>query len=374
MSFSEYFTNESRKQHINLSTAAWNTVEDDICSFYPPEDHSRNYSGFFNRIFRNWIGTSPRQPLCRLEDKKKEYRLLMKEKPFINMKETEREDLFLRLCDMYLKEISKELLLFPKGEGRKIHLNKKTCEYLLHFSDDSPECRIYRKPGIYLKAVFETYCRLPYIEREKIFFSDLFETIRNALNLHLPMQIRRPAVRPFLFSPSAQGQMPTPITIISSAFPVRSRLPGTDIQEPGEYHCASFRISRIESIRNEYGKKAKLTPHQRSFIEKEIAEKGIPFLLNDTAEIRVRLSEEGVKKYNTLLHLRPKYTSRTDDNIYTFHITPMQAEFYFFKFGSDAEILQPTGLRETFRRGYEKAFHRYAGDREESAGPLKIEV
>ena len=78
MSFSEYFTNESRKQHINLSTAAWNTVEDDICSFYSPEDHSRNYSGFFNRIFRNWIGTSPANLSARLEDKKKEYRLLMK--------------------------------------------------------------------------------------------------------------------------------------------------------------------------------------------------------------------------------------------------------------------------------------------------------
>ncbi len=374
MSFSEYFTNESRKQHINLSTAACNTVEDDICSFYPPEDHSRNYSGFFNRIFRNWIGTSPANLSARLEDKKKEYRLLMKEKPFINMKETEREDLFLRLCDMYLKEISKELLLFPKGEGRKIHLNKKTCEYLLHFSDDSPECRIYRKPGIYLKAVFETYCRLPYIEREKIFFSDLFETIRNALNLHLPMQIRTTGGKTFSFLPFGTGTDANSNYhyLIGLSRPISSS--GTDIQEPGEYHCASFRISRIESIRNEYGKKAKLTPHQRSFIEKEIAEKGIPFLLNDTAEIRVRLSEEGVKKYNTLLHLRPKYTSRTDDNIYTFHITPMQAEFYFFKFGSDAKILQPTGLRETFRRGYEKAFHRYAGDREESAGPLKIEV
>ena len=374
MSFSEYFTNESRKQHINLSTAAWNTVEDDICSFYSPEDHSRNYSGFFNRIFRNWIGTSPANLSARLEDKKKEYRLLMKEKPFINMKETEREDLFLRLCDMYLKEISKELLLFPKGEGRKIHLNKKTCEYLLHFSDDSPECRIYRKPGIYLKAVFETYCRLPYIEREKIFFSDLFETIRNALNLHLPMQIRTTGGKTFSFLPFGTGTDANSNYhyLIGLSRPISSS--GTDIQEPGEYRCASFRISRIESIRNEYGKKAKLTPHQRSFIEKEIAEKGIPFLLNDTAEIRVRLSEEGVKKYNTLLHLRPKYTSRTDDNIYTFHITPMQAEFYFFKFGSDAEILQPTGLRETFRRGYEKAFHHYAGDREESAGPLKIEV
>ena len=374
MSFSEYFTNESRKQHINLSTAAWNTVEDDICSFYSPEDHSRNYSGFFNRIFRNWIGTSPANLSARLEDKKKEYRLLMKEKPFINMKETEREDLFLRLCDMYLKEISKELLLFPKGEGRKIHLNKKTCEYLLHFSDDSPECRIYRKPGIYLKAVFETYCRLPYIEREKIFFSDLFETIRNALNLHLPMQIRTTGGKTFSFLPFGTGTDANSNYhyLIGLSRPISSS--GTDIQEPEEYRCASFRISRIESIRNEYGKKAKLTPHQRSFIEKEIAEKGIPFLLNDTAEIRVRLSEEGVKKYNTLLHLRPKYTSRTDDNIYTFHITPMQAEFYFFKFGSDAEILQPTGLRETFRRGYEKAFHRYAGDREESAGPLKIEV
>ncbi len=360
MSFSEYLTNESQKQHINLSAAAWNTIEDDICSFYPQESRDRNYSNFFNRIFLSWIGTSPANLSVRLENKKKEYRRLLNEKPFIYMKEEEREDLFLRLCDIYLEEISEELLCFPKGDGRKIHLNNNTCEHILRFSDDSPECRIYKKPGTYLKAVFETYCRLPYIERERIFFSDTFERIHNALDLDLMMQIRTTADKSFSFLPFGTGTDANSNYhyLIGLSRPLSPSGPDTAAAE--EYRCSSFRISRIKSIQNEYGKKAKLTQQQRGFIEKEIAEKGIPFLLNDAAEIRVRLSEEGVKKYNTLLHLRPKYTSKTDDGIYTFHITPMQAEFYFFKFGDDAEILHPADLREKFRRKYEEAFRRYA--------------
>ena len=359
MSFSEYITNESQRQHLNLSNTAWDIIDDDIYSFYSQNSGERGYSNFFNRIFLSWIGISPANLSSRLEKKKKEYRLLLKENLYTDMKEEKIDILVRQLCDMYLREISQPLLSFPKGHGRKIRLNKETYLHLLRFSDDSPECRIYIKPGTYLKAVFETYCRLPYVERERIFFSRTFEVIRSALQLGLMIRAVTTAGKMYSVLPFGTGTDSNSNYhyLIGLSRPLNPD--GSDVSPSPDYRCSSFRISRILHIQTDYRKIAKLTQQQKHFIEKEISEKGVQFLLNDSAEIRVRLTEGGVKKYNSILHLRPKYTSKTEENIYTFHITPMQAEFYFFKFGEDAEILSPADLRETFRRRYEEALGQY---------------
>ena len=90
-----------------------------------------------------------------------------------------------------------------------------------------------------------------------------------------------------------------------------------------------------------------------------MADKGIPFLLNDVVEIGIRLTPEGISKYNSILHLRPPYTRKTKDGLYIFHSTEMQIEFYFLKFGKDAEVLYPQSLRNKFRLEYEKALKKY---------------
>ena len=48
------------------------------------------------------------------------------------------------------------------------------------------------------------------------------------------------------------------------------------------------------------------------------------------------------------------YTQKKED-VYIFNCTKAQAEFYFFKFGSDAEILSPVDLRDKFALMYKDA-------------------
>ena len=80
--------------------------------------------------------------------------------------------------------------------------------------------------------------------------------------------------------------------------------------------------------------------------------------MGNEAEIHVKLTKAGVYKYRRHTHLRPPLV-RTEDDVYVFQCTTAQAEFYFFKFGKDAEILLPTNLRERFKSMYEAAANTY---------------
>ena len=58
-------------------------------------------------------------------------------------------------------------------------------------------------------------------------------------------------------------------------------------------------------------------------------------------------------------HLRPRYSEIRDNNIYVFFCTKDQLEFFFFKFGKDAVILEPKSLAEEFKIKYEDAAKAY---------------
>ena len=77
-------------------------------------------------------------------------------------------------------------------------------------------------------------------------------------------------------------------------------------------------------------------------------------------QILVRLTEDGVRKYQSQIYLRPSCSRAiTGEGDYSFFCTPRQAEYYFFKFGKDAEILSPPGLRERFLSLYADALKTY---------------
>ena len=67
--------------------------------------------------------------------------------------------------------------------------------------------------------------------------------------------------------------------------------------------------------------------------------------------------------YDTITHLRPPFNecvSNGDCWILTFSCTQMQADYYFFKFGAEAEVLTPTSLRNDFRKKYALANAQYS--------------
>ena len=130
-----------------------------------------------------------------------------------------------------------------------------------------------------------------------------------------------------------------------------------DYPEDEKRPC-SFKISALKSVRLEKSKSAFLKNSMWKQLSHTISSHGVQFLVGNEAEIHVKLTKAGVYKYRRHTHLRPPLV-RTEDDVYVFQCTTAQAEFYFFKFGKDAEILLPTNLRERFKSMYEAATNTY---------------
>ncbi|MDL2264733.1 WYL domain-containing protein [Synergistaceae bacterium OttesenSCG-928-I11] len=129
--------------------------------------------------------------------------------------------------------------------------------------------------------------------------------------------------------------------------------------EAAQSKIGSFRISRIASVQPVRTMRVELSEQQRERLEDEISRKGAPFLVEEASEIVIKLSEEGVRKYHAQLHLRPRYLEKRDGDRYVFHCTERQAEYYFQKFGRDAEVISPAHLRERFIHFYSDALEMY---------------
>ena len=153
-----------------------------------------------------------------------------------------------------------------------------------------------------------------------------------------------------------------PYKIESDDFSTRNYLIGYSkpaAQPDAGWRIASFRIPRCHDIKS--------TSHRFSFTKNDIHEleemlqtRSIQFLLSEDETIRVYLTDNGIRKYNDQLYLRPaKDASLSTEHEYVFHCTQMQAEYYFFKFGEDAEVLFPSELRQKFQKMYQNAVATY---------------
>ena len=123
-------------------------------------------------------------------------------------------------------------------------------------------------------------------------------------------------------------------------------------------------MSALDSIKIEKSKSAFLKASERTELAKIISSRGVQFMVGREADIVVKLTDEGLHKYHRQSHLRPVLIEKKSDNTFLFQCTTAQAEFYFFKFGKDAEILSPSFLRNKFTKMYESALITYQ-DKEE---------
>ena len=94
--------------------------------------------------------------------------------------------------------------------------------------------------------------------------------------------------------------------------------------------------------------------------------KGIQYIFEynpDNPVIRVRLTEEGMKKYRKILHNRPSYETVTQDQdgyIYMdFYQSTGQILYYFMQFGKEAVIMSPGWLKDKMLNMYSEAAEAY---------------
>lgn len=337
-----------KKQHLNLSYFAHEVVESDRFAF------NENLSGFLNKILEYYAPraeASISQTLSAYEGdlektlsgtpgdektKRKLIKRLLKQ----------REEILIQKNDSY-----------EKGHSFKFWINQKNFEYLTGEDSECSEDIYYgARQGKYIKCIIEEYARLPYIERELIFFTPFLEAIREAIRIEKRLRIETQAGKVYSVYPYDIRRDP-----LSTANYLAGYSKSYNCPEDEKKLC-SFRISALKSVKLEKSKSAFLKECEKKLLDEKLSSRGVQFLVGGEEEILIRLTPEGINKYNRQMHLRPALKEKQEDGVYVFNCTMAQAQFYFFKFGKDAEILSPPALREKFAAMYREASRLYSAD------------
>ena len=72
----------------------------------------------------------------------------------------------------------------------------------------------------------------------------------------------------------------------------------------------------------------------------------------------IELSNNGVKLFKNKYLNRPT-PYKIENNTYYFDCSYNQIVLYFFPFGKDAKIIEPTNIKDSFKKEYLKAYENY---------------
>ena len=326
-----------QKIRINLSKMAIETINYDM--FVLKEER---IGTFINYIFSTYYEFADASIGRALHEKKEEYLKILK------LENDENNDYLTLLLENYKENLIQKKEAYEKGESITFRLNNKNFNYLTEGALCN-EHLYYSSISEYVKSVIEEYTRLPYIKRELILFKDRFDTITEAIQKNHQLHI------------TTQGQncyLVYPYSIQSDPFKVSHYLVCYYIKSSQKFPC-SFRIANIEQIASTRFS-AKLTKDDKKELENLITTRGVQFIVSsEDMPIKVRLTKRGEQLYHSNLYLRPKYATKSSNGIYIFHCTQAQARYYFFKFGKEAEIIEPIELRQKFATNYAKAYKVY---------------
>ncbi len=336
------------QQRIALSAHAARIIEDDSFLFqcYDQKHQKPGYHKFINKIFCNSFDTAEASIHLRTAEKRDELCILQ------NSDRTKSVSSFIdRIIQSETTKLESKidrLLSEDKYVNIVISLNKTT----LNILESSEEDSFYKdRASLYIRAVLEEYAQLDSMKRKMIYYRETIERLQKHIEKHDMIEIS--------YYDNTKKYKMIPVQIEPDIYRTHLYLAGVTAQEHSKFPYVSGRIDRIASI--QYIRTGKVADASRSALKKIIEKNGVQYLKSSHTEIRIQLSPEGVKKYNQLTFQRPAYTHIEDPekNIYLFDITPYQAMVYFFKFGSDAIVLEPEHLRNRFCNMYRAAFEKY---------------
>lgn len=333
------------KQRLNLSRLAYEVIQYDQFAF-----QSNSLSGFLNRIFENYAPKADASISCRLRELQGILEESLSEVAVDNQTKTM---IIKRLVKKEETALRKQSGSYEKWKSFLFSLNVQNFSYLSELASECDEQKYYTRRGEYIKSVIEEYARLPYIRRERVYFTPFIKEIAAAIQEK--RQLRITTDRNKIYSVYPYQILPDPLSTANYLVGYCRRYQC----EEEEKRPVTFRISALQSVKLEKSKSAFLRKSEQKELARLIASRGVQFMGSGEEEIQVRLSEQGKFKYRRQSHLRPVLVKNLDEDVFVFQCTQAQAEFYFFKFGEDAEIIRPESLRKKMATMYECAAEMY---------------
>lgn len=240
-----------------------------------------------------------------------------------------------------------------------IKLDKSSTE-IMKTVDGETASRYEGFASRYISALMEKYASLPYVEREKVFFSDYIKKVYAA----------KEAGELLLISYKGRSVRVIPYCVRMDEWSSYNYLIGYDADNTDK--LVNFRIAYISSLNSRKNSKEGyyITPEMENNILQKIDECGIQFITGKPIEIKVRLTSYGKSLYDHIVFMRPAIYKMPEpnDNEYTFFCTELQAENYFRRLYYHAEITSPKSLRKIFQKEARKLYTIYSKKNDANKG------
>jgi hypothetical protein len=234
-----------------------------------------------------------------------------------------------------------------KGEAKPFRISEYNYNALQSYEYSIDYNKVISSSApILIKAITETYARLPYIAREGFVYHNLFNkcndliATNNLVSILYKEEKSELIMKPLFLSPSKDSNFTYLVGVTSNDSETRVRL------------------SKIKFIRK-LSQTKKVPQSKKDSILEKIVEFGPTFIGEKIETIKVRLTLEGIKEYESSIIRRPIHTKIEPPNIYVFECSQRQAFYFFQRFTSDAYVISPISLREKLKDCYEKGVLNY---------------
>ena len=339
--------NAENKLRIPLSSYAAQIIESDCMNF------DKKKATLLNSIILNYYAYASCSISLRIKKYQNELALNLK-----SIDEQNKQRIIKELVNNKAKELkatfSKRV---PADVNWQITLNKKVKELLTTDTYTSEEEYYGNKPGHYVRALIEEYSLLPYYQREEIVFSTYIELIQAATNNNYALKAINTKGNTILLKPYGIESDPFSMYHYIVGYTINNRTKDNTIFEKP----ISIRLSRLKELELSTVHNGELTLQEKKQIISEMKSKGVQFISGNNSPIKIWLSDKGISKYNSQLHLRPEPSKidPEDNHIYYFECTEAQILFYFISFGSDAIVLSPQTLSKKIQNIHQNAVEAY---------------
>ena len=226
----------------------------------------------------------------------------------------------------------------------------------------------------YYMLFIEEYCKMSLNKREEVFYKKLISELKDAIDLKYNLRVYKndhkyPSnIFPYEIKTSDENS-----NIYLTGFKLyfdkdkRIYFYRNTLGIPLRKILSVERIQKIEPQKQIYFREkypeADIQSYKdlEEYIQKRFATDGILYLSDILRDVTVRLSDTGIEYLYSRTQYKPFDISFDKEDIHIIHFkaTKLQTFMYFFKFGGDAEILQPAEYRQNFIEQYEKALSIY---------------
>ncbi len=216
------------------------------------------------------------------------------------------------------------------------------------------------KTATLCRYYFECYANLPRGKRECFIFHDSLDKLTKAANDRTNVSLTY----------RGESRIVSPCFLAFSPSQVRAYIVVCDnnLEKPAAQRFHSLRLCHIRGVAADTNSKAfhcenfELS-HQADLFREHFD----PFLCYGQ-NIKVRLTDKGVERYNRLTTNRPKVIAKDgtecdevkEAGTYTFECSEKLAQIYFPQFLNEAEILEPRELRLWFKEQFDNAAKVYS--------------